>query len=40
MPKAELKVIHSMWGHSAGEPGLSPDDDAFVDEALKELLAS
>ncbi len=40
MPDAELKVIHSMWGHLAGLPGVSPDDDAFVDEALRELLAN
>jgi homoserine O-acetyltransferase len=40
MPNAELKVIRSMWGHLAGMPGLSPDDDAFVDAAVGELLAS
>ncbi len=40
MPNAELKVIRSSWGHIAGMPGLSPDDDAFVDAALLELLAS
>ena len=38
MPNAELKVIHSMWGHLAGMPGVSPGDDAFVDEAVGELL--
>ena len=40
MSDAELRVIHSMWGHLAGMPGVSPDDDAFVDEAMRELLAS
>ena len=40
IPNAELKVIHSSWGHMAGMPGASPDDDAFVDTALKELLTS
>ena len=40
MPNAELKVIHSIWGHLAGLPGASPNDDAFVDAALKELLAT
>jgi homoserine O-acetyltransferase len=40
MPNAELKVIHSMWGHLAGMPGMSPDDDAFIDEAIAELLAT
>jgi len=39
MPNAELKVIHSMWGHVAGMPGLSPSDDAFIDDAVKHLLA-
>ena len=40
MSDAELMVIHSMWGHLAGMPGVSPHDDAFVDEAMRELLAS
>ncbi len=40
MADAELKVIHSMWGHLAGMPGVSPEDDAFVDEALSEVLAN
>ena len=40
MPNAELKVIRSIWGHLAGLPGLNAEDDAFVDAALKELLAS
>ena len=39
MPNAELKVIHSMWGHLAGMPGVSATDDAFIDGAVKELLA-
>ena len=39
MPNAELKVIHSIWGHLAGFPGVSPSDDAFVDAALQQLLA-
>ena len=39
MPNAELKVVHSMWGHMAGMPGLSPSDDAFIDAAVKQLLA-
>lgn len=40
MPNAELKVIHSMWGHIAGMPGLGPVDDAFVDDAVQKLLES
>lgn len=39
MPNAELRIIHSMWGHVAGMPGVSPTDDAFIDDAVKELLA-
>jgi len=38
MPNAELKVVHSSWGHMAGMPGASAADDAFVDAALRELL--
>lgn len=38
MPNAELKVIHSSWGHMAGMPGLSPADDAFIDAALRAFL--
>jgi homoserine O-acetyltransferase len=38
MPNAELRVIHSMWGHAAGFPGQNPDDDLFVDTAVKEFL--
>lgn len=38
IPGAELRVIPGAWGHFAGG-GLNPVDTAFVDEALKELLA-
>ena len=40
MPNAELRVIRSAWGHAAGGPTTNPDDAAFVDGALKELLTS
>jgi homoserine O-acetyltransferase len=40
MPTAELRVIRSMWGHIAGMPGFSPSDDAFIDDAVKLLLAA
>ena len=40
MRAAELRTIPSDWGHIAGAPGLNPDDMAFLDQALKELLAS
>ncbi len=38
MPNAELRVIHSMWGHAAGFPGQNPDDDMFIDGVVKEFL--
>ena len=39
MPNAELRPIESIWGHLAGGPGFNPTDAAFVDAALRELLA-
>ncbi len=39
MPNAELRVIHSIWGHAMCMPGISPEDDAFVDGEVKQLLA-
>lgn len=39
MPNAELRVIPGVWGHFAGG-GANPTDTAFIDQALKELLAS
>jgi homoserine O-acetyltransferase len=38
MPNAELRPIPSIWGHAAGR-GTNPADNAFIDTALKELLA-
>ncbi|MFQ6026422.1 MAG: alpha/beta fold hydrolase [Dehalococcoidia bacterium] len=40
MPNAELCVIPSIWGHLAGGPGRNPLDTKFIDDKLKELLAS
>ena len=40
MPNAELRPIESIWGHLAGGPGFNPPDSQFVDDALKEILAS
>ena len=40
MPNAELRPIESIWGHLAGGPGCNPVDSKFVDDALKEILAS
>ena len=39
MANAELRVIESDWGHYAGS-GRDPTDLAFLDAALKELLAA
>jgi homoserine O-acetyltransferase/O-succinyltransferase len=39
MPNAELRVIPGVWGHFAGG-GINPEDTKFIDDALKELLAS
>jgi homoserine O-acetyltransferase len=38
MPNAELRVIPGVWGHFAGG-GVNPDDTAFIDSGIKELLA-
>jgi homoserine O-acetyltransferase len=40
MSNAELRPIESIWGHLAGGPGFNPPDSKFVDDALKEILAS
>lgn len=39
MPNAELRPIPSIWGHFAGG-GINPVDTKFIDDSLKELLAS
>jgi homoserine O-acetyltransferase/O-succinyltransferase len=39
MQNAELRVIPGVWGHFAGG-GANPTDIEYIDEALKELLAS
>ena len=39
MPHARLHVIPSIWGHMAGG-GINPDDAAFIDAALAQLLAA
>lgn len=40
MPNAEFRPIPSIWGHFAGGPGTNPVDVKFLDNCLKELLAS
>lgn len=39
MPNAELRTIHSYWGHRAGNPLLSPDDEKFIRQAVRDLMA-
>lgn len=39
MRRAELRPIHSSWGHWAGS-GRNPEDTAFIDRQLRELLES
>ncbi|MBR3194426.1 alpha/beta fold hydrolase [Bosea sp. (in: a-proteobacteria)] len=40
MPNASFVQIPSIWGHFAGGPGTNPVDIKFLDDRLKELLAS
>lgn len=40
MPNAELRPIPSIWGHRAGNPVQQPADAKFIDDALRELLAT
>jgi homoserine O-acetyltransferase/O-succinyltransferase len=39
MRRAELRPIPSIWGHRAGNPVQNPEDQAFLNRALQELLA-
>ena len=38
IPRAELRVLHSHWGHVAGE-GLNDADTQIIEQAITELLA-
>jgi len=38
MPNAAFRPIPSIWGHRAGNPVQSPDDEAFLRQAVAELL--
>jgi homoserine O-acetyltransferase len=40
LAKAQLKPIPSVWGHRAGNPAQNPQDAAFIENAVSELLAS
>jgi homoserine O-acetyltransferase len=37
---AKLAEIPSVWGHRAGNPAVIPEDAAFVDKQVEELLSS
>ncbi|MEB3231363.1 MAG: hypothetical protein VKJ64_10165, partial [Leptolyngbyaceae bacterium] len=39
MPNAEFVAIPSIWGHFAGG-GINPVDTEFIDQYVKQLLAS
>jgi len=39
IPNAELRVIPGVYGHFAGG-GANPEDIRFIDDVLKELLAT
>ena len=40
MPNARLRPIESIWGHRAGNPNLSPADEAFLRREVADLLGS
>jgi homoserine O-acetyltransferase len=40
IPDAFYRPIASIWGHRAGNPYQNPDDEAFIREAIRELLAN
>ncbi|MCA8926918.1 MAG: alpha/beta fold hydrolase [Alphaproteobacteria bacterium] len=40
LPNAELRPIPSIWGHRAGNPTDVPADQAFIRQAVRDLLAS
>ena len=39
LPDAQLRIIPGVWGHFAGG-GLNPVDTKWIDDQLKELLAT
>ncbi|MBD3678192.1 MAG: alpha/beta fold hydrolase [Rhodobacteraceae bacterium] len=40
LPNAELRLIDSIWGHRAGNPEFTPDDEAVLRGAVEDLMAS
>lgn len=39
IPRGELRIIRSLWGHRAGNPARSPADADFLRSAVDDLLA-
>jgi homoserine O-acetyltransferase len=39
IPNSTYKVIESIWGHRAGNPYENADDEAFIKQAVAELLS-
>jgi homoserine O-acetyltransferase/O-succinyltransferase len=40
MPNAEFRPIKSVWGHRAGNPTSNPEDQAFIRNAVQDLIKS
>ncbi len=40
IPNADCRTIPSIWGHRAGNPHQNPEDEAFIRQAVTELLSS
>lgn len=38
IPNARCRTIPSIWGHRAGNPHQNPEDEAFIRQAVAELL--
>jgi homoserine O-acetyltransferase len=38
IPNGEFRPIESIWGHRAGNPTDNADDEAFLAQAVAELL--
>jgi homoserine O-acetyltransferase/O-succinyltransferase len=39
IPHSEYRPIPSIWGHRAGNPYQNPEDEAFIRQAVAELMA-
>jgi homoserine O-acetyltransferase len=40
MPNAEFRPVVSNWGHRAGNPAQCPEDEAFLRQAVSDLLGA